>query len=107
MEKEGGEIEAHAARHKRQDDEQQEVVAGKSGGDGDDLVRDGRDALEQDDPGAPMRIGLAKGLDLVAVAVKLDQPAADRVVEVGADGLAEDATGDRGGGAGGGVGPTP
>ncbi len=64
-----------------------EIVVGEAGRDRDDLVGDRRQALEQDDPGAVFGIGGAKRLDLVAVAVKLDQPLADRVVEQRADGI--------------------
>src|SRR5262245_27711176 len=49
-------IEAHAARDDRQQHEQQEIVAGEPGRNGNDLVRDRSQSLEQDDPAAPLRI---------------------------------------------------
>src|SRR5450759_3296717 len=73
--------EAAGARNDRKDDEQPKIVAGKAGGDGHDLIGDRGQPLEQDDPGTPLRISGAEGLDLVAIAVELDQPAADRVIE--------------------------
>ena len=74
VEQEASKIEPHAARDDRQHDEQAEVEAGKPRSDGHDLVGDRGQPLEQDDPGAVMRIGGAERLDLVAVAVEPDQP---------------------------------
>src|SRR5262249_15390818 len=90
-----GQIEPHAARHERADDEQPDIVAGEARRDRDDLVGDRRDAFDQDDRRAPARIGLAKSLDLVAVTVQRDEPVADGVVEIGADHIAEHAARDR------------
>src|SRR3954453_22580801 len=74
VEQKSQQIEADAAGDERQPDEHPEIIAGKTRGDRDDLIGDRRQAFEQDDPGPPLRIGGPERLDLVAVAVELDQP---------------------------------
>src|SRR5262249_32121193 len=66
MEQEGDEIEAHPARDDRQEDERDDGVGGEAGRDGDDLVGNRRQALEQDDPRSPFHIGIAERIDLGA-----------------------------------------
>src|SRR5215510_9023841 len=56
----GLEEEAHAARDERQHHEHEEIIAGEPRGDRDDLVRDRRHALDQDDPRAPFGVGCAE-----------------------------------------------
>src|SRR5262245_23679616 len=90
------EEEARPARNERQHDEHEEIIAGKSGSDGYNLVGDRREAFDQDHPGAPFGVGLAKRLDALAVAVERDQPLTERVVKQRADGIAEDAAEHRG-----------
>ena len=77
----GLEEEARAAGDDRQQHEHEEVVAGEARGDGHDLEGDRRQALDQDDPGAPFGVGRAERLDALAIAIGRDQPMADRVVE--------------------------
>src|SRR5690242_4009563 len=60
------EEEARAARDDGQHNEPEEVIAGETRGDRDDLVRDWRHALDQDDPGAPFGVGHAEGFDAFA-----------------------------------------
>src|SRR5581483_6314308 len=62
------EKEARAARDERQHDEHEEVIAGETRGDGDDLVGDRRHALDEDDPRPPFGISRAEGLDALAIA---------------------------------------
>src|SRR5688572_15789466 len=90
------EEEARAAGDERQNHEHEEIIAGKARSDGHDLERDRRQALDQDHPRAPFGIGLAEGLDALAIAVERDQPLAERVVEQRADGIAENAAKHRG-----------
>src|SRR5664279_2026996 len=73
--------EAPCPRNDREQDKQPKIIAGKPGSDRYDLVGDRGEALEQDDPGAPLRVSGAKGLDLVTIAIKVNQPGADRVVQ--------------------------
>src|SRR5262245_25492645 len=73
----------------RKQSKQPKVVAGKSGCNCHDLVGDRGQTLEQDDPGAPLGVSLTKRLDLVAVAIELDQPGAYGIVEKRPDGIAE------------------
>ena len=95
VEQKSQQIEADAAGDERQPDEHPEIIAGEARGDRDDFVGDRRQALEQDDPGPPLRVGGAERLDLVAIAVELDQPVPDGIVEQRADRIAEHASGDR------------
>ena len=76
IEQESQQEKARATRHNRQNDEQAEIVTGKARRDRHDLVGDRRQPLDQDDPGAPLRVSRAEGFDLVAVAVEMDQPGA-------------------------------
>src|SRR6476659_8092364 len=95
----GLEEEARAAGDERQHDKHEKVVAGEARGDSHDLERDWGEPLDQDHPGAPFGIGLAEGVDSLAVAIDLYQPMAARVVEQRADGVAENAAKHRGDGA--------
>ena len=79
VEQKSQQIEADAARDERQPEEHPEIVTGKARGDCYNFIRNRREALEQNDPGAPLRIGAAEGIDLIAIAVQLDQPVPDRV----------------------------
>ena len=79
-----------------EDEEGEEVVAGKTGGNGHDLIGDRRHALDQDDPGAPFRVSGAERRDPLAIAIGRDQPMADGVVEQRADGIAHEAAEHRG-----------
>src|SRR5579872_142340 len=96
IEQERQQKEAGAARNDRKDDKQPEIVPGKARRDCDNLVGDRREPLEQNDPGAPLRISGAKGLDLVAIAVEMNEPGAERVIQQRADRIAENAAGNRG-----------
>src|SRR5262245_4772965 len=100
-------IKSHAARDDRQQHEQEQIVAGEARCNGHDLVGDRGEPLEQDDPAAPLHVSRTKRVDLVAVAVELDQPEPDRIVEHGADEIAEHAAGHRRHGAHGRVEPGP
>src|SRR5262245_58357159 len=93
------EEEARAAGDERQHDEHEKVVAGKSRGDRHDLERNRGQAFDQNDPGAPFGIGLAEGLNALAIAIERDQPVAERVVEQRADGVADHAAEHRSDGA--------
>src|SRR6266566_5692748 len=84
-----------AAGDDRTQYEQPDIVAGKARCDGHELVGNRRQTLADDDPGAPLRIAGAEGLDLVAKAIEIDQPMPDRVIEHGADRVAEYASGNR------------
>src|SRR5262245_41002967 len=75
----------------REQSKQPKVVAGKSRRNCHNLVGDRSQTLEQDDPGAPFGVGLAKRLDLVAVAIKTDKPGAHGVIEKRPNGIAEQA----------------
>src|SRR5215831_14462541 len=99
VEQERLQIETHAARNDREQHERNDRISGEPGRDGDDLVGNRRHALDQDDPGTPLRIGFAERLDFVAVAIELDQPLADRIIQHGADEVAEQAAEYRGPGA--------
>src|SRR4051795_8511427 len=83
---------APATRDDRAQDEEPDIVAGKAGRDGHELIGDRREALEQDDHGAPFGIGGAEGVDLAAEAIDFDQPMADRVEEQRTDSVAQKAT---------------
>src|ERR1700688_4776958 len=85
----GFERKRRTSRDDGQQHKQPEIVAGKSGGDGGELVGDGGHALDQDDGGAPFRVGGAERIQSVAVAVGLNQPMADRIVEKRADRIAQ------------------
>src|SRR6187551_3883822 len=74
VEQKSQQIETDTAGDERQPDEHPEIVAGKARSNRHNLIGDRREALEQDDPGPPLRISLPKSIDLVAVTVKLDQP---------------------------------
>src|SRR5262245_29030370 len=77
VEQERLDIKSHAARDDRQHDEQEQIVAGEARRNGHDLVGDRGEPLEQDDPAAPLRVSRTERVDLVAVAVELDQPEPD------------------------------
>src|SRR5437764_1075146 len=77
--------ETPAPRNDRQQHKQPDVIVGEARGDGDQLVGDRRQALEQYDPRAVFGIAGTKRLDLVAIAVKLDQPVPERIVQQRAD----------------------
>src|SRR5215472_16011575 len=62
--------ETYAARDDREEHEQPKIITGEPAGDGDELIRDRHQALEQDDPGAPGGIGLAELLDPVAITIE-------------------------------------
>src|ERR1035437_4919940 len=96
VEQESQQKKTHSTRDNRQKKEQNEIVARKSGRNGHDLIGDRRQALDHDDPGAPLRVSGAEGFDLIAVAVEMDQPGADRVIKQPPDPLADDAAGDGG-----------
>jgi hypothetical protein len=97
--------EPRAARDQRQQQEQEEIVAQQPRDDGDELVGNGREALHQDEGPAPFVVEDAQGVDFLGIAVKADQPLPERVVEGGADIVAENAARDRGDGANPGVEP--
>ena len=81
VEQESFDEEARAARDQRENDEQWQVETGKAGRDRHDLIRDRREPFEQDDQATVLRIGGAERLDFVAIAVKMNKPGADSVVE--------------------------
>src|ERR1700727_2211986 len=62
----------------RAQDEEPDIVAGEARGDGDELVGDRRQPLQQDDNAAPLGMGGAKGFDLVAVMIKMNETIPDR-----------------------------
>src|SRR5207247_4427317 len=82
-----------ATRDDRTPDKQPDVVPGKARGDGHELVGDRRQTFANDDQGAPLGIGSTEGFDLVAQAIEIDQPLPERVIEQGADRVAEQASG--------------
>src|ERR1051326_5450647 len=96
-EQECGEIEPHPARDNRAHDEQEQVEPGKTGDDRHQLVGYRRDALEQDDPRPVAAIGFAKGIDLVAEAVDVNEPVSNRIIEYRPDEVADQAARHRGG----------
>src|SRR5262245_41784171 len=81
--------ETGAARDDRKKQKQPEIVAGKARRNGHDLIGNWRKALKKDDPAAPVRIGVAKSLHLVAVAIDLDQPSTNRIIENCTDSVTE------------------
>src|ERR1700741_1083204 len=89
VEQESFSKEARAARDQRENDEQRKIVAGKAGRNRHDLIRDRREPFEQDDQASVLRVSRAKRFDLVAIAVEMNEPGADGVVERGADEIAE------------------
>ena len=65
VEQERHQKEPHAARDKGEHHKEGKTVAGKPRRDGDDLIGDRGDALEQDDQAAPARIGSRKASTLL------------------------------------------
>src|SRR5215216_4873981 len=95
VEEESDQVETHPARDDGQKNERDDRVFRKTRRNGYDLVWNRRHAFEQDDPGSPLDIGFAEGLDLAAIAIELHQPQSERLVEIIANCPAEHATGDR------------
>jgi hypothetical protein len=88
--------EAQAAGQDRGQDEHGQAEMRHAARDGDELVGDRSEALDQDDPQAPAIVrGLVFG-DAVGEAVELDDPLADRLEQRVADQIAGEAAHDRG-----------
>src|SRR5262249_10183575 len=88
-------IKPHAARDDRQQHEQDEIVPSKARGNGHDLIGDRSETFDENDPTAPLGVGSTECVDLVTVAIEVDQPESDGVVEYRADEVAEHSAGDR------------
>src|SRR5262249_43949322 len=89
VEQERLDVKSHAARDDRQHHEQEQIVAGEARCNGHDFIGDRGEALEQNDPAAPLRVSRSECVDLFAVAVELNQPESDRIVKHGADEITE------------------
>src|SRR5579872_571187 len=97
--------EAGAARDDRKQDEDREIIAEQAADDRDEFVGYRREALEQDNQRAPARVSLFQRGDAVAIAIGVDQPLADRVIEQSADRIAKDTASHGGDGADGRIAP--
>src|SRR5271166_535482 len=85
----GEEKEPRPARKGGKADEKRKIITEQAADDGDELERYRGEAFDENECPAPFGVEFAQGVDARAIAVKLDDPMAERVEQQRADDITE------------------